>query len=160
MEKGYVLRFPDTAIFGEGFLKELFFKSKCGISVEMGENFSTIVFPEISEAIQGEPMLLGSFEITEPKTDAENKSRIGGDYGVFTPDRWAQVLYFNLVMKPEQMIFTQRACNLAYVELKDKSIVAVYALLIENSVWRFGANKLNNKRYKDPGRVLFFNNPF
>jgi len=157
---GYRIVEPKIVISTPSFSKAKLFGSGMGVSVIMGENFGKIVFPEISDEIPASSNLaIMSRDLTVPMTDWENLREMGYEK-LFSPNEWAEILYFNLISRYGRSFFkTEAKTNLSYLELKDRRILAVYALLnSENGIWRFGANSLDDKRREDVGRRLFSRN--
>lgn len=133
------------------FLKNDFFKSP---NIQMGKNFETKVFPEILECVSERSLIMKMRYIKGQMNDSENLEEIGA-MRLFTPDDWTRALYSGIVLQEKYNFLKIDATNLSYLKLKDGEVLAVYALFNpDGSIWRCGANPVDDRRRKDEGRCL------
>jgi hypothetical protein len=126
-----------------------------GVDFRIGENFLRLVLTEVEANVPAsENLIVISRDLAEPMIDVENIIEIG-ERGLFTPNEWVQILYFNLVLKDNH--FKTDSYNISYLRLENEEILAVYATFLGSSsrLWQLGANRLDARRRKDVGRRLF-----
>ncbi len=133
------------------FLKKDFFES---LNIQMGKNFETKVLPEISEHVSEKSLIMKMRYVKGYANDSENLGEIGTPT-LFTPDDWARMLYAGIVLQEKNNFLKIDSTNLSYLKLKDGEVLAVYVLFNpDGSIWRCGANPIDDRRREDEGRCL------
>lgn len=134
------------------FSKEKFFGSEAGVKIVMGDKFKSLILPELRPDISAGNITVTCRDLIKSVTDVDNlTATLAGE--LFTPEDWAQVLYFNLLI--DRGFFKTDSMNISYVELKNTAAFAAYALLEPDGLtWRLGANPVDSKLRESRGRRL------